>query len=506
MKRDLFAPGDRLGEFEIEGRLRAGGMATLFFARRHSAAGVSREVVIKVIHPHLAESDLIVRMFIDEARISSKIRHSNVVSVETFGEHDGVFYIVMEYVDGCSLEQLLRTLSRRKEQLSPEVACHIAMEVAAGLHAAHETVDDDGAPLGIVHRDVSPSNVLVTRDGRIKVIDFGIAKARNRLADTRTGDGLKGKLRYMSPEQAFGRELDRRTDVYALGIVLWELLTIQGLFRHPNELALLDLVRAPDVAPPSTHNPRVTQALDAVVARALAPSVDARTASAQEFRQELMRAVPLAMSVPVEDIGRLVGLVRETLGSITLDTQLRRHSKPRLATEDAPRTTLDEIELGTSDLSSVRGAVGELETPVPRLPTAPARRRTVWLVAGIVAVSASAAIVIATRDPDPIEAPATVRPATEPRAVTTPVAPVVEAPPPPPPEPAPKQAPDPAEPAAKVVRKSSAKRVAPRVKEVQVDGVTLADEPETKAKKRSRPKKPEPKPVSSEVDGTVLAE
>jgi serine/threonine protein kinase len=518
MKRDIFVPGDRFGEFEIEGRLRAGGMATLFFARRHSAAGVSREVVIKVIHPHLAESDLIVRMFIDEARISSRIRHSNVVSVETFGEHDGVFYIVMEYVDGCSLEQLLRTLSRRKEQLSPEVACHIAMEIAAGLHAAHETVDDDGAPLGIVHRDISPSNVLVTRDGRIKVIDFGIAKARNRLSDTRTGDGLKGKLRYMSPEQAFGREIDRRADVYALGIVLWELLTIQPLFRHPNELALLDLVRAPDVPAPSTHNPNVTQALDAVVARALAPAVDARTPSAQELRQELMRAVPLAMSVPVEVIGQLVGHVRETLGSITLDTQLRRHSKPRLVTEEVNPTTPDEIELSTSDLSSVRGAVGEVvETPVPKIPHAPARRRTAWLAAGIVAASASAAIIIAMRDPDPIEAPVT---RIEPSAVTAPIAPVVEAPPPPPAEPTPKQV-EPVEPRPSPKRvtrsKDKSRPQAKQVKEVkevkeaqevEVNGVTLADEPtvKTRTPRPNKKKKPEPRPVSSEVDGTVLAE
>ena len=336
----MFAPGDRLGEYEIEGRLRAGGMATLFFGRRHSAAGVSRDVVIKVIHPHLADNDLVVRMFIDEARISAQIRHSNVVSVETFGEHEGVFYIVMEHVDGCSLEQLLRTLSRRHEQLEPEVACHLAMEIAAGLHAAHETVGDDGTPLGIVHRDISPSNVLITRDGRVKVIDFGIAKARNRLGETRAGDGLKGKLRYMSPEQAFGRELDRRADVYALGIVLWELLTVQPLFRHSEELGLLELVRAPTIPPPSTLNPGVGLALDAVVARALAPSRDDRTASTLELRRELMRAVPGAMAVPVETVGQLVNLVHDTLGSITLDTQTRRPSTPpRPAPSSRPSST-----------------------------------------------------------------------------------------------------------------------------------------------------------------------
>jgi serine/threonine-protein kinase len=177
--------------------------------------------VIKVIHPHLAEDELIVKMFIDEARISSHITLGNVVYVEKFGEHDGVYFMAMEYVDGCSLEQLLRTLSRRNELLEPELAAYLVLEAAAGLHAAHETVGDDGSLLGIVHRDVSPSNILLTRDGGLKLIDFGIAKARNRLGATRDGSGLKGKVRYMSPEQAWGRETDRRTDVYALGVVLW---------------------------------------------------------------------------------------------------------------------------------------------------------------------------------------------------------------------------------------------------------------------------------------------
>src|SRR5262249_20924851 len=158
-----------------------------FLGRRHGAAGVSRPVAIKVIHPHLAEEELVVRMFIDEARISSHISHSNVVYIETFGEHQGVYYMAMEYVDGCSLEQVLKTLSIRGHLLAPEIAVYIAIEAASGLHAAHETTGEDGAPLGIVHRDVSPSNILLTRDGRVKVIDFGIAKARGRLSATSTG-------------------------------------------------------------------------------------------------------------------------------------------------------------------------------------------------------------------------------------------------------------------------------------------------------------------------------
>ncbi|MEJ7602324.1 MAG: protein kinase [Kofleriaceae bacterium] len=502
MSRDLFAPGDRLGEYEIEGRLRAGGMATLFFGRRHSAAGVSREVVIKVIHPHLADNDLIVRMFIDEARISSQIRHSNVVYVETFGEHEGVFYIVMEHVDGCSLEQLLRTLSRRREQLEPEVACHIAMEIAAGLHAAHETVGDDGTPLGIVHRDISPSNVLITRDGRVKVIDFGIAKARNRLGETRAGDGLKGKLRYMSPEQAFGRELDRRADVYALGIVLWELLTVQPLFRHAEELGLLELVRAPTVPAPSTLNPSVGLALDAVIARALAPALEARTASTLELRRELMRAVPGAMAIPGETIGQLVNLAHDTLGSITLDTQNRRPSTPpRSATVEATVTATIAEPSGRhvdapAELSSVRA--GQLHPPAPRRALAVRARGVVaaGVATGVILLanpSRSAAVLPApTRIESTVHAPPAAPVPAEPR----PAAQV---------------------PVQEVTRPATGRRpkiARPRppahdVKAVEVDGITLADEPTAAAKPRPRakqPPKPTARPVAREVDGTVLAE
>jgi len=314
--RELFERGDWIGEYEVVGKLRAGGMATLFLGRRHGAAGVSRPIVIKVIHPHLAEDEQIVKMFIDEARISSQISHGNVVYIEKFGEHAGAYYMAMEYVDGCSLEQLLRTLFRRQETLAPEIAAHLVMEAAAGLHAAHETVGDDGAVLGIVHRDVSPSNILLTRDGGLKVIDFGIAKARNRLGETRGGSGLKGKVRYMSPEQAWGRDIDRRTDVYALGIVLWELLTSRQLFRGEDELALLDIVRNPNVPPPSSVNPNISAALDAVVLRATARDPEHRVPSALELRRELLRAVPGATAIASDAIGALVSTVRDTLGPL----------------------------------------------------------------------------------------------------------------------------------------------------------------------------------------------
>jgi eukaryotic-like serine/threonine-protein kinase len=451
--RDLFKPGDWIDRYEILGRLRAGGMATLFLGRRHGAAGVSKPVAIKVIHPHLAEDEHIVNMFIDEARISSQISHSNVVYIETFGEHDGVYYIVMEYVDGCSLQQVLKMLAQRREQLAPAMAVRLVLEAAAGLHAAHETAGEDRAPLGIVHRDVSPSNVLLARDGRVKVIDFGIAKARNRLGETRAGSKLKGKLAYMAPEQAWGKDTDRRTDVYALGVVLWELLAAKPLFRADDEIAMLELVRAPDVPPPSRFNPDVTQALDAVVSRALAKLPEHRLQTAAELRRELAQAVPQAAALPSELVAQLVERVRETLGV----------AEPEDMKPTTPVAPSVQIE------SAVRTAAGEIAT-------APARPGRRWLaiggglvaVAGIVGVLAytrmneTTAAVVATPQPKP--------------AVTIDAA--VPAPRPPPP-PAPPPAPAATKPV--VVKRTKPKPPAPaNVRALEVDGAVLADKPGAK--------------------------
>jgi len=464
MKRDLFQPGDRIDRYEIVGRLRAGGMATLFLGRRHGAAGVSKPVAIKVIHPHLAENELVVNMFIDEGRISSQISHSNVVYIEAFGEHEGTYYIAMEYVDGCSLQQVLKTLAQRHEQLAPALAVHIALETAAALHAAHETVGDDGAPLGIVHRDVSPSNVLLTRDGRVKVIDFGIAKARNRLGETQGATSIKGKLAYMSPEQAWGKQIDRRTDVYALGIVLWELLAARPLFRADDDLAMLELVRKPDIPPPSRYNPDVTLALDAVVSRAVARLPEHRIASAAELKRELAQAVPQAVAMPNELVAQLVTRVRDTLGVAEA--------------EDLKPTT--PVRFGISlpapdPESSVRAAAGEVRTAQVR-----SSRRWVAFGGALMIAAALAIAFVYTRTNETTAATATVapRPAPAPAPATPPpqqqpepAAPPVAAPPEAPPQVA--------KPAVKRQRPRPA-QPAPGVRALQVDGAVLADKPGAK--------------------------
>lgn len=297
--------GDRIRDYEVVARLRSGGMATLFLGRRRGPGGFARPVAIKVIHPHLATDADFIQMFIDEAVLSARISHPNVVHVEDFGEEAGSYFLAMEYVDGCSLSQLIRALRNEGEGLSVEVATYLGIKIAAGLHGAHETLDEEGKPMEVVHRDVSPSNVLLSRDGHIKIIDFGIAKAQGRVQHTSTSS-LKGKVRYMAPEQAYGKQVDRRTDVYCLGVVLWELLTMRPLFSGDNEFALLDVVRQPRAVPPSKYAPKVPPALDAAVMKALAPERSERPATAHEFRRMLVQAVPDALAVEHSALGDLV--------------------------------------------------------------------------------------------------------------------------------------------------------------------------------------------------------
>jgi serine/threonine-protein kinase len=305
----VWSVGQRIGEYELIAHLRSGGMAMLFLAKRSGAAGFTREVAIKIVNPELAVDSQFRTMFLDEAMLSSRIQHPNVVHVEELAEYEGSHYLVMEYVHGCSLSQLQRQLVGRGRRLSPSFATRIAMHVADALHAAHETRDPEGRPLGVVHRDVSPENILLAYAGHVKLIDFGIAKAYGRRHKTQEGL-LKGKFRYMAPEQAYGKPIDRRTDVYQLGIVLWEMLTLRRLFDAETDVDLLAQVREPRIPPPSALVDRIPPRLDAAVMAALDPSPDKRPADAQTFARMLAKAVPEAHEV---DSGALSALVVATM-------------------------------------------------------------------------------------------------------------------------------------------------------------------------------------------------
>ncbi len=307
--RMMMQPGDRLGEYEVMEHVTSGGMASLYRARRSGARGFAKEVAIKVVHERLSDQEDFQRMFIDEAILSSRLSHPNIVHVEEFGESDRSLYLVMEFVDGCSLSDLLRHLRKNGRVLSVPHAVRIASEVAAALHAAHEALDEDGSPLAVVHRDVSPGNVLLSRAGHVKMIDFGIASSRMQGAESVSGN-FKGKFRYMSPEQAHGYHLDRRSDIYSLGLVLWELLAGRPALRATTDLGILELARDPSIPPPSLYRETVVPLeLDEVVLEALERERDDRPDTAIEFRRRLVAACPESLQVEAETLGQLVKTV-----------------------------------------------------------------------------------------------------------------------------------------------------------------------------------------------------
>ncbi len=258
------------------------------------------------MHAQVANDVETQRMFLDEARLSACIRHPNVVHVETIAEHEGVPYLVMEHIRGADLASVLRAWGRARVPLPIPVVVAIVAQIAEGLHAAHEGVDDLGQPLGIVHRDVSPSNVLIDTLGAVKLIDFGVAKARSRLARTMPGC-VKGKLAYMSPEQLENRPIDRRVDVFALGVMLWEMLTLRRLFHAKTDFEMIVRIRDPaTVVPVSHHRADVPARMDDVIATMLARDLEERFSTTRAARYALLSTCPDAAWVEPQAIAVLL--------------------------------------------------------------------------------------------------------------------------------------------------------------------------------------------------------
>jgi serine/threonine-protein kinase len=272
------------GQFVLVDRVAVGGMAEIFAAVRLGDAAV-RPYAVKRILPTLAEDEELVRMFLDEARLVVQLDHPGVVPVHELGRQGAGYYIAMDYVAGLDLRALVDHARRRQTRLPVPLAAQVAWRVADALDHAHRRRDAAGAELRVVHRDVSPANVLVGFDGGVRLLDFGIAQAAFRAGPDRAV--LRGKFGYMSPEMVRGLPVDRRSDVFALGVVLHETLTGERLFTGPSELAVMERVRAAEVRPPSVRNAEVPAALDAVVLRALAREPEARFAWASELRDAL---------------------------------------------------------------------------------------------------------------------------------------------------------------------------------------------------------------------------
>ncbi len=307
--------------YQLLGELATGGMATVYLARMRRPMGFARLVAIKAMHPQYAKDPSFASMFVDEARLTARLRHPNIVPTLDIVADSGHLLIVMEYVEGESLSALLRMVRDANDRIPVAVACAIIHDLLLGLHEAHEACDDDGSPLSIIHRDVSPQNVMVGLDGLARVLDFGVAKARSRVHHSNEGE-IKGKIHYMPPEQLFGEAVDHRVDVYAAGVLLWESLAGQRLFDGSNEESIVRRIDAGQIAAPSTRASGISAALDALVLRALSKTRGDRFPTA------------LAMAEALSAIATLPPRTE-------ISAWMKRYAKPRAIPADAIGTSVD---------------------------------------------------------------------------------------------------------------------------------------------------------------------
>ncbi len=420
-----------LGRYAIYEEIGAGGMATVHLGRLTGQANFARTVAIKRLHAHLARQPEFVTMFRDEARLAARVRHPNVVTTLDIVTASAQPYLVMEYVQGESLARLQSAAQGRRERIPPAVACSIVAGVLHGLHAAHEATNERGETLGIVHRDVSPQNVMVGVDGVARVLDFGVAKAIGRLQTTLEGR-LKGKLAYTAPELVRGTTIARGADIYSAAVVLWEMLAGARLFAGDNEANVLERVLFAEVGPPSRGAKDVPADLDAIVLRALARNPLRRFSTAREMARAIESAIPIASA---SEVGEWV----EALAGESLLERAEKIAR----IENGSSIPIDErafaVDLGAADVSGVATmnggpraqgvhADGDVEHS-PGRPGSGSRRRPFALAVVAVAIATTALAVVARRG---------VAPGASPAASAAPEAtpPLVEPAPPPPPAPA----------------------------------------------------------------------
>ncbi|MCC6217312.1 MAG: serine/threonine protein kinase [Polyangiaceae bacterium] len=400
-----------IGKYRLLATLGRGGMAEVFLAISQGPAGFSKLVVLKELRAELATDPDFLSMFMDEARLAARLRHPNVVQTNEVGEEAGRLYIAMEYLDG---QPLSRVLSRMRGQLPLPLHLRVIAETLTGLHYAHELRDFDGTPLAVVHRDVTPHNVFVTYGGEVKLVDFGIAKATDSSTETRTGV-LKGKAGYMAPEQAMADRVDRRADVFSAGVMLWEALVGQRMWRGLNDVAIVGRLLRGQIPSAAEARPDLPEVVLAVLGKALAPDPADRYASAEELRLAVEQLARQAGPTPTaRQLGELVGQVfaeeRERLREV-IEAQIRRLREagsssalraaelPPLLDRTAPHAPVDTGPSGTG--SAVR-SVAAIETeaardetptvPPPRVRRARARVRAAVAAVGGVAAVAGAAV------------------------------------------------------------------------------------------------------------------
>ena len=392
-----------VGRYALYGEIASGGMATVHIGRLLGPVGFARTIAIKRLHPQYAKDPEFVSMFLDEARVAARIAHPNVCATLDVVATQGELFLVMEYLQGETLSRMIRAVRHRGEIIDPRIAVSVMAQTLHGLHAAHEAKSERGEALTIVHRDISPQNVLVGRDGVTKVLDFGVAKAAGRFHTTREGN-VKGKLPYMSPEQLRGQAVDRQTDIYAAAVCLWEALTSKKLFKGDNEGSVLEQVLFGPIDPPSRWVPSVPPQLDALVMRGLERDKTKRFATAREFALALERAVPPALA---SDVGDWV----ENVAGEVLNERAERIAEIESVTDSVPAMGLTEVMNGLDAASSavpagpssgmvvgsssgVSSQVSSISVAAGEHPMFQQPRRRIPLWAGIAASAAALLVVI----------------------------------------------------------------------------------------------------------------
>ena len=303
---------DSQQRYRVIEKLESGGMAEVFRAESEGLQGFRKQVAIKRVLPHLSSKKKFISMFLDEARLSAQLSHSNCVQVFDIGVGDNAFFIVMEFVDGANLKAIIEHIKKAGQDFPVEAAVHISLELCKGLAYAHELTDPNGVPLHIVHRDMSPPNVLITKHGEVKIVDFGLAKANSQLEKSEPGI-IKGKFSYLSPEAAMGQEVDARTDVFAVGIILWELLSGQRLFLGDTDFQTVKKVQGAVVPAISGINKKVPLELEKIIAKSLARDPTQRYTTARALGMELSKFMfKHGVAVSTFDISTLVqGAMKE---------------------------------------------------------------------------------------------------------------------------------------------------------------------------------------------------
>jgi serine/threonine protein kinase len=381
---------ERFGRYVLLDRIGMGGMAEVFRAVMPGAEGFARTFVVKRILGELSRSPRFVEMFVEEARICALLSHSAIVQVYDFGAVEGNYFLAMEYLRGRDLASVMRKLRRQGRACPPALAAFIAHQLADGLAYAHDLRDADGSPLNIIHRDVSPANIMCLRTGTVKLLDFGIAKALGAALGGPSQEGFRGKVAYVAPEHLRGEPIDRRLDLFSLGVVLWEMLTGRRLFKGVNDEETLKNVLTMPVPAPSSLQPDVPLALDAIVARALEREPARRYRSADEMAEDLENAV----RDQKYQIKLLPQLLHELFGAEgTSSTHPAAHLPPELlaaAANDGTRSSSSEPAEGFRT-----GSPGAARTPpLAEMTLTPVPRRVLRRVTGIAVAGALTTVLL----------------------------------------------------------------------------------------------------------------